>query len=59
MSKTDTETCPVCGTDMVEGGSIVVTQNGCYQGSWCIKCPAEWNDLFKYVGYELTGMQDD
>ena len=49
--------CPVCRTDMIEGGSIEVNAGTATQEVSCLLCHAEWTDIYNLVGYHKLNIQ--
>lgn len=48
-------TCPVCGSDAVEGaGYVEVNGVGCTNEVKCLDCRSEWLDEFKLSGLTIT-----
>ena len=44
-------TCPKCGSDQVEGRSIDVQGEQCFQPVMCLSCEAQWDDVYQLTGY--------
>lgn len=44
--------CPLCRSEMVEGGSVHIDGSGAWQKVTCTRCSATWNDLYDLVGYD-------
>lgn len=46
----DNSTCPHCGGDHIEGGSIEIDHLIASQACTCNDCDAEWNELYSFTG---------
>ena len=46
-------TCPFCGSDDLEGGSVEIDNGGAYQGVRCLCCDEDWTDTYALTGYEV------
>jgi formate dehydrogenase maturation protein FdhE len=49
----DSELCPVCRSENVQGGDIEVDSNGALQYCECLSCHATWTDVYELKGYAL------
>jgi C4-type Zn-finger protein len=45
--------CPVCGSNNLDGDSIEVDYHIAWQNIWCVSCGFSWTDE-----YTLTGMSE-
>jgi hypothetical protein len=43
--------CPVCRSEIIEGGPLYVENGYTYQDMACTDCGAEWVDEYKLVRY--------
>ena len=43
--------CPVCGSDQIEGGQFDVDQHTATQKMGCNDCESDWQDTYRLVGY--------
>ena len=46
--------CPRCGYEQVEGGNVDIDAGSARQPVWCLRCNAEWTDV-----YTLTGLTEE
>lgn len=47
-------TCPVCGGDEIEGGSFDVCGSEVSQECYCLRCEAEWTDVYTRERSDIT-----
>jgi formate dehydrogenase maturation protein FdhE len=45
------DVCPFCGYDIVEGGWIEITQFGATQDVACAWCSSKWTNVYHLVSY--------
>jgi len=45
--------CPVCKSDLIEGGPIEVDSETAWQKVGCNDCNAVWNDIYTLSSVEL------
>ena len=43
--------CPVCDSDDLDAGRMVVDEGWAWQPISCCECGSEWDDLYKLEGY--------
>ena len=48
----NTDICPVCESESVEGNSPTFTPTGGWLECGCLECGASWDILFSAVGYD-------
>lgn len=44
--------CPICDSEMIEGGPADFNAGTCRQEIVCINCDATWTDTYTLTGYE-------
>ena len=55
----NTDVCPVCQAEAVEGNGSVFTSEGGWLPCGCTECGASWDLLFKAVGYDNLRKGED
>jgi hypothetical protein len=50
--------CPVCGSEMIEGGSVDIIYGGAFQEVWCQDCPTSWQSVYNLIGYVSLTTED-
>lgn len=52
--------CPQCDSDEIEGDSFDCTGDAVTQEVTCLKCGAEWEDVYTLDGFNpLSGFKED
>lgn len=49
--RNDTTTCPECGSEHIDCGSITVEGGSCYQVCECNMCWFSWTDIYRFEGH--------
>ena len=46
--------CPSCKSDQIEGSSVEIDDGGAYQPMICSDCGKSWNDIYTLTDVEAT-----
>ena len=51
-------TCPVCGSDEIDTGSLQVYSSIAWADCECLVCESTWRDQYKLIGYvNMKGLE--